>query len=319
MKALYKKNIFYKIWLKTKIMFLTNLLYIINKKEEKIFKNLKDEFFSIYQGFKKYDISKYLIAAWDKNIIDLENLILTNLNFNFLNNPIIQKTMFVNCSSWIDVELKYLKQRINDKKLKYLLRENAVGAPPISNYKYLTSGNSIHMLYHLERFIDSTKCNLNKINSVVEWGGGYGNFARIFFKLIRGCTYVMIDLPLFSVLQWIYLKVAVGRDKVNIIKSVDDKIVKNRINILPVCFLDYFNIDCDLFISTWALSESNAYSQQCVREKGWLESNHLLLGYQSKSKKFPFAEEIMRYVHTKDDNIIFEDIDFLPGNKYIFK
>jgi len=79
--------------------------------------------------------------------------------------------------------------------------------------------------------------------------------------------------------------------------------------------LDKFSLNGDLFISTWAITESSKYSQDYVIKLNWFNCNHILLNYYSKSTEFP---NYLIHKIEKDKEFIIENIDFLPDNKYAF-
>ena len=283
-----------------------------------IFNELKKQFSRNFDRARNDDLDKYIIDEWRENVKLIEKDLLKNLRFDFLRHSVITKTMFVGNKPWTSKELKYIENNLSAKDMADLAAEDYIGKPIIINWKYLTSSNTIHHLYHLVRFINRTQCDLNKINTIIEWCGGYGNFAKIFWRFRKAnCTYVIIDLPVFSCLQWIYLGSIFGKEKIHFIGSPIGEIIDGKINILPLSFLEKFKLNCDLFISTWAISESSIFAQDYVVNQGWFNSPHLLLAYQNNSEKFPTAGRIENLTDKK--NIFIEDISFLPGNKYIFR
>lgn len=311
------KKLFYLIY-RIKSGILISVIAFKKFHQRKNFNALKREFFSNLSRFKSNNFNKYIIAEWHDNLKAIEKDLLENLRFDFLKHPVISKTMFVGNKPWVAGELKHIENKLPLKKISNLLAEDYIGKPVISNWKYLTSSNSIHHLYHLVRYLEKTHCDLKKINAIIEWGGGYGNFAKIFWRFKKtNCTYVIIDLPVFSCLQFIYLSIVLGKDKINFIADPAEDIAEGKINILPISFLTQFKLKCDLFISTWAISESSAFAQNYAAEQGWFDSPHLILAFQSSNDKFPFAGRIVDLAGEK--NIISEDISFLPGNKYIFR
>lgn len=309
-----KEKIIYKI--KSKI--LINVVAFKKFYQKRNFNALKAEFIDIFKKVKNNDFDKYIIAEWQDNLKIAERDLMENLGFDFLRHPVIAKTMFIGNKSWVANELEYIESKLSPEKIKSLLAEDYVGKPVISNWKYLTSNNSIHHLYHLTRYLDKTHLDLEKVDIIIEWGGGYGNFAKIFQRMKKmACTYIMIDLPIFSCLQFIYLSSIFGKDKVNFIDNSNKKILEGKINILPISFLTQFKLECDLFISTWAISESSVFFQDFAAEQGWFDSPRLLLAFQETSKEFPFAGRINNLAGK--NGIISEDIYFLPGSKYIFR
>lgn len=302
-------------WAKSEI--LINLIGFRKSEQKEMFNQLKQEFLVDFGKIKNHGFDEYIINEWEKNLKIVEKYLLENLKFDFLRNPIISKTMFIGRKQWISEELEYIESKMPSEKIRALIIEDYIGKPFISNYKYLTSNNSIHHLYHLIRYLDKTSRNLKEIKTVIEWGGGYGNFAKIFWRLKKGnFTYIIIDLPIFSCLQFLYLSIVLGKDKVNFIVKESDSIVEGKINILPASFLNNFKLKCDLFVSTWAISESSEFSQNFAKEQGWLDSSYLLLAIQSNSKEFPFASRVEELAK---NNTFSEEISFLPGNKYIFR
>lgn len=102
------------------------------------------------------------------------------------------------------------------------------------NSKYLTSHNTVHHLYHLAYYQEKTGIDFRKINTVVEWGGGYGNLAKIFKRLVKkDNTYVIFDVPLLSCIEWLYLATIFGKGKVNVLTTSKGKIQKGKFNLIP--------------------------------------------------------------------------------------
>lgn len=211
--------------------------------------------------------------------------------------------------------MNYLERKVQKKKLKTLLLEDYVGVPILNNFKYKTSHNTIHHLYHIIKFLEITKSDLKSINTIIEWGGGYGNMAKLFKKLTENeITYIIIDIPIMCCIQWVYLSTIFSSEKINLIENINDSIKKNLINILPICFLENFNLNADLFISTWGLSESSKFSQDYLVKHNWFNSDHILLAYQDSNDVYPEADRIK--IFSEKFNLYTEKIDFLPGNYY---
>lgn len=287
--------------------------------QQKTFLHLRRRFPEIHNKLKAYDISRFTIPSWESFNAKFEEVFLPYPPFSFLNDPLIIETMFVTVGGdWMEKEILFLEQKISSRDLKLFLQEDYVGTPLLLNSKYLTSHTSIHHLYHLMKFIDKTQCDLSNIKTVIEWGGGYGNMAKIFSRLkANPSTYIIIDTPLFSCIQWLYLSSVLGEKNVKLLQTPEDRIDAGKINLLPLCFLNHQKLKADLFISTWALSESSQFSQDYVKDQHWFEADHLLLAYQDSSIDFPNAERIKEI--TTDTGAIIEDIEFLPGNHYAFR
>ena len=240
--------------------------------------------------------------------------------WGFLSNRALKDTMFVlGDSHWLNEQIKYLKKRV--KNYSDIVAEDSVGKPsllPPPNEK--TSHNTIHHLYHQEFFFDQAGIKASKISSVVEWGGGYGNFAKIWMRRFQKSdtvTYTIIDTSLFCTIQWLYLTSIFGKNTVNLLSSKDDKIIKGKINLVPLALLDHVKIKGDLFVSTWGLSESAKEAQDYVVKQDWFGAKHLLIGFQDSYTDLPYAERLGTLA--KKDGAKIYDIAFIPNNHYAIK
>jgi hypothetical protein len=308
----FKYFLFYKSQKKLKLL----SEYKIQKDR---YEKLKNEFLNNYLEIKKYDSNKFLNSSWLNFKEKIEKVMLPYPKFNFLSNPIILFTMFATAGgNWMRSQLKFLEERLNEKELYRLLVESPFGEPLILCEKYLTSHSSIQHLYSIERYFYKTNNKMEKIKSIIEWGGGYGNLAKIFIRKInKVITYIIIDIPIFSLIQYLYLSVILGEENVILLKSPDKKIVENKINILPLCFVESLNFNSDFFISTWALSESTKEAQDYVIEnRNFFEAKYLLLANQRSDSSFKYAENLNRIAN--DKKAISEEISFLKGNYYHF-
>lgn len=285
-----------------------------------IFYDLSERFADFYCKINNYDISRFTTHGWEEFNKLHERMFLPRPPFAFLRIPTVKNQMFVAIGGkWMHEEIDFLEKKVPGEKLKSLLQEDYCGDPILSSSKYLTSHNSIHHLYHLIRFSEKVDVDLKTINNVVEWGGGYGNTAKIFKRLNNTITYTIIDTPLFSCIQWLYLATILGEENVNFISEPKQCIQSKKINILPLCFIENNIHKTDLFIAEWSLSESSQYSQDYVESCNFFESKHFLLAYQESSDKVPLAGRVGAIAEKKGAKI--KRIDFLPGssNYYAFK
>jgi len=287
--------------------------------QKKNYESLKTKFNGFYNNLRKYDIHKFTTPSWNEYNNEIEPSFLPFPSFSFLNDPVIRSTMFVSSKvKWIREELKFIESSFSVSELRYLLLEDYIGMPELSNLRYSTSNTTIHHLYSISKFLHTTKCDLNEISTIVEWGGGYGNMAKILLRLIKKkITYIIIDTPLFSCIQWLYLASIHGSQNINLIQNSNDKIEPLKINLLPVFFIENYALRANLFISTWALSESSKSSQNFVAKSKWFNSEHILLAYQVSNPAFPDAGKIETLA--KDSGLNIERIQHKPGNSYAIK
>jgi len=302
----------------TKII--TRIFNLYNTKERKIF-HQNYLFYRRYYLSQKNKLTeksiRFLVSTWADHAKKIEDYFLNSFTINFFSHPVIMNTMFIK-SKWENLQLAYLETRYKNKELKKILYEEKFGCPTIASWKYRSSPNSIHHLNHLSLFEDKTKCSLKKIKNVIEWGGGYGNMARIFYRIKPNTTYTIIDMPIFIFIQAIYLSSIFGRNKINIITEPNQKIKNNFINLITLNEELLKNINFnrpDVFISTWGLSESNDFSQNIVERLNYFGSRYLLIGHQASSFTMPFAEDILKKID-KFEIVYHKKIPYIRGGNY---
>lgn len=282
------------------------------------FTELSQQFAPNYELIKTHDISRFVTPLWQGVNAQMEQVFSPAPAFNFLTNPTLKHQMFVEAGGrWLEEQLSFLEKKIPRNRLKTLLMEDLAGAPRLMNATYATSHTSIHHLYHLIRFADKTGCDFEKIDKVVEWGGGYGNMAKIFRRLKPNSTYCIIDTPIFSTLQWLYLSTVLGVENINLLRQPGDAVQSGKVNVVPLCFVDHLQLRADLFLSTWALSESSSVAQDYVISRRWFEADHLLLAYQDTSEAAPTAGRLGEIAACEGAATI--EIEFIPGNHYAFR
>jgi len=313
------KNYFYNL----KYGALTKLFIYNDKREGEIFYHNYLFFKQKYLGQKDFleePGQLFLLPAWADYNKKIKKYFLNDFSMNFLSQPVITETMFIK-PKWQKRQLKYLETKYPTAELKKLLLEDKFGQPIISSYRYRTSANTIHHLNHLALFADKTKGILKNVKNVIEWGGGYGNMAKIFLRINSNVTYTIIDSPIFIFIQAIYLSSIFGREKINIITKSKQEIKNNLINLIPLNPETIKNIDFgqpDIFISTWALSESNEFSQNIIEQLNYFNSKHLLIAHQSTSPTMPFADNIINKI-SKYEKLYHEKIPYIGGaNSYLF-
>ena len=143
---------------------------------------------------------------WSDNIKQVRRLALGGDLRHFLRWDVIRKAMFVGHDTWVVKELRHLKrQKAWNVRWHPGIKESPVGHPPPFIFCRGSSGNLVHHAYHLVRFEDLASTPLQKMDFVVEFGGGYGSMCRLFYQLGFSGTYVIFDLPEFSILQTYYL------------------------------------------------------------------------------------------------------------------
>lgn len=253
--------------------------------------------------------SQFVRPDWALRNHELERNLLPVPPADFLRHPAIRFQMFVD-DRYLPHELPYVRDRLSDEAL---LAEDAVGAPPtatVPGSSVHTSSNTVHQLYHLLRYEEATGRRLRDVDTVVEWGGGFGSLMRLLVRLHGGApTCVLIDTPVFSALQWLYLAAVLGEDRVVLHDTAPVRPVDNAVNVVPIGLVHAMEVDPDLFISNWALNESMPAAQRYVANRNWFGAESLLLAMHAGD---PFASTVLdagaRPVPLGD---------FMPGQYYL--
>lgn len=245
------------------------------------FERLRGQFADRYAALPRAGLSDLVEREWAQRNEALERDVLPAPPLEFIRHPSLLWSMFVS-ERYLRHEFPLVSASFGAATLARALPEDPVGGPllaPTPDGSSVTSANTVHHLYHLARFSAETGVDVAALGTVVEWGGGYGNLAKLFRRLHGGGpTYVVVDTPLFSCLQWLYLASVFGTDQVCLADAPGQPLRPGTINLVPVTLAASLAVAADLFVSTWALNESAPAAQDLVVGRDWFGAAHLLLG-----------------------------------------
>ncbi|AQT82141.1 hypothetical protein B1R94_27165 [Mycolicibacterium litorale] len=128
---------------------------------------------------------RYVRPDWVVRNTDLERDLLPVPPADFLRHPAIRYQMFVD-DRVVAHELPFIRQRLATDEL---LAEDRVGDPPtmvLPQSGVTTSSNTVHQLYHLLRYEEATGRRLCDVETVAEWGGGFGSLMRLLLAMHAG-------------------------------------------------------------------------------------------------------------------------------------
>jgi len=289
-------------------------------KQRPRFLELRKRFPAILESLSHGDISSFVTPLWSHFNQQASIALLPYPPFDFLRDDVVSHNMVVDArGSWLRTQRRFVEEQVDPQQLGPLLIEDCVGMPRLAIARYLTSHTMVHHLYHFLKFQQATNVDVAVVGTVVDWGGGYGNQAKIFKRLNPDATYFVIDTPLFSAMQWLYLSSVLGEEEVTIATD-PSLILQGKINLVPLGALKNLELSADLFVSTWALSESSRYSQDHVVGSQWFGARHLLLafqeGYEQEGLSLPDAGRVG--IAAAEAGAEVTSIPFLPGNHYAF-
>jgi hypothetical protein len=260
-------------------------------------------------------------AAWICNLNRLRELVINGNPRKFLRWDVIQKTMFVSSAPYVEEELRFLKSCPDwGNRWRGAIEESPAGHPfPFLSYPD-SSGNLIHHAYHLAQFEEKSGIRVDKMDYVLEFGGGYGSLCRLFHKLGFQGKYVIFDLPYFSALQQFYLKsLAIP------VHAVDGFITANK---GVVCLSELAQLNAilsndpteknSMFVATWSISEIPFYLRNEVLPMV-AKFKAFLIAYQDQFEEVNNTEFFSNWRETFDKEIVWKDwpIRHIPGNNYL--
>lgn len=234
-------------------------------------------------------------SLWDKNRAQLRSDILRKNPNDFINWDVIQNTMFYEAP-----EIEYINIACK-KSILEGVKENKVGYPKPYYLNLKTSGNLVHHAYSLHQISDFL--NHQSIDSIVEFGGGYGSMCRLLRNLDYFGRYTIFDLPEFLALQEFYLR---SVDK----KYINNTFFKNKLTDLKK-IKKY-----DLLIATWSLSECSLELRNEFLTS--IDCDCYLIAFQSEFEGINNMEYFKDFVNSmKSHQMKILAIDHLPNNYYL--
>ena len=207
------------------------------------------------------DQSPNAIDTWQQFLAQVSSRIKSEDLNRFLVWPEIKASMFVSNQRFVRSELYTLKS-LPDWKDRWFpaTRETNFGSPRVFVKDPGSSGNLIHHSYLVSRIENVLGQKVTNFDSVFEFGGGYGNMAKLFGQLGFKGDYFIYDFELFSAIQNWYLTSLGYRVENSILLNDED--ADHVIHCLSGD-LDSEGLGAQLkssnclFLATWSLSETS--------------------------------------------------------------
>lgn len=270
-----------------------------------------------YAQHSQIKISPELIhESWSQNIADLESYFVGQMNEDFISNRVINGTMVFTNREAHELEMKNISAAFDKKWTEEIISKGLNTAFLVGKSRRSTLINSAHHLHHLMRFEQVTGRKIRDIGSAVEFGGGYGNMARVVENIGSCRTYSIVDLLLFSCIQYVFLSTVAGEGQV---AFADGNAGENaKFLLYPLFSADsQMNMRGELFLSTWALSESTRATYEWVIACDWFGASNLLLAYHEHWQPW-HGNELEESLTNNGWRVAKEAIPFLPGSFYLF-
>lgn len=198
----------------------------------------------------------------------------------FLRWHVIRQTMFM-AEAWKECVDELTHDARWSSLWRSLIAEDRFGDPLPDPRLLESSGNRIVHAYHLQQLQKTTEIRFGALDTVVEFGGGYGNMCRLIRRLGFKGTYILFDLPEFLALQHFYLN-GVGNGAVYATDITHNTQGQNILLQSPdelKTLLSRVAHKNSLFIGTWSVSESPVSVREQILPLV-ADSTYFLFGYQ---------------------------------------
>lgn len=237
----------------------------------------------------------FVHPVWEDARRTFADLVEGDIPADFLSHPLVRHMFYrTGFGELQQIELDYLQA--TDPAFRRLCRpyrESRVGQPlqdcrpPIRG-----SVESLSKLYYLARI--SERIPIGDLRMIVDFGGGYGQMCHLFQQVVAPRpTIVLVDLPELLTLQYLFLRASSSAPTVGH-TTLPIQLRPGAANLVPVQLLADTGIRCDLFLSTFALSETPTRMQQFVVESGFFGASSLYVTGQNTGdelwRNYEFAE-----------------------------
>lgn len=220
------------------------------------------------------------LGEWEGFTNKIKNHLATKDISTFMSWDVLINTMIAGVD---EVEVDYIRKHWDywfDKISESSLQPNSHRVYPSS------SSNNLHHAYSLQIMMDNLGVKLSEFSMVTEFGGGYGNTARLFRKCGFNGEFIIYDIPELCRIQDYYLKQNSISDIT--LLSGDDK-------------LTFIKAD-SLFLGLWSISETPIDTRQFyVNNLKMLEHDNIFIAMGD----FFYSENNMEWLN----NIIIPELE----------
>ena len=135
-------------------------------------------------------------------------------------------------------EKEYIAQNTSHSNWNEIVRYSGIGNGKTSQHLPGVLVNTLHQYYHLTKFENMSGKDIRDYDTIIEFGGGYGDQCLLINKIKPDINYHIIDLPELHQIQKFYLD---GNNISNYKQISADELPENT--------------GKTIFFSFWALSE----------------------------------------------------------------
>lgn len=237
--------------------------------------------------------------AWMKYCNQLRRSIADRDPANFLRWKFIRRSMCLTNHPFLLVELRYLRSLPDwTDRWEPALADPWVGNPIPFLFARKTTGNTIHLAYHLAQWERASGCKVNDLSTIVEFGGGFGGMTRLARVLGFNGRYVVYDLPPFTALQRFYIS------ECGIEAETSSEISS----------LETGHEGDGLFVACFSWSETPLDTRSFI-ESIARQHRHLLVGYQQRFRGIDNRSYFLNWTESTEHY----EIGHTPGSWYLLR
>ena len=270
----------------------------------------------------RVDLAPFVTPMWREHYEHAEEQFLRG-NPYLLQDSLMQYAIFLSMGGVFQrKQIPFLESVRPRDELRWLLREDPWLKPNITHAGYESSENLINHLTHVVSFEEKTKSHFRDFSRIVEFGGGYGGFARLCRRITPNSTHIIMDLPVFLFIQAYFLKNTFGASAVHILAKPGARIESGKINLVAIGTPEVEAIASaqnDLFVATWSLSDANQFTQDYVFARSYFQARMLLFGYRHYDRPNPRQPCSDSLRETANYSVVYRGETFWsPLNHYFF-
>lgn len=235
---------------------------------------------SLKKQFTAHELNQHASTYWNSQRAILHHILSSPFNANLWHEKFLHQNMIRGGRSQAqNFELCFISYCLSDSIKKLILSYKDVNLSGVSQEcpELACSTNTLGHLFYVGKILEKAQSNTIKINTICEFGAGYGNLARIFKSLLPAATIILLDLPEFLALQYYFLKLTLP--DAHIILHAEKPVLfqAQAIHLVPVYFAHQLEYKTDLFVSTFALSEAPHYTQHIIANKKFFNASCVYL------------------------------------------
>jgi hypothetical protein len=241
------------------------------------FRRARREAVTLYREWRSRPMPpEFVHPVWEDARLQFEDFVGTGVPFDFLHRQIVRHMMYrTGFGALEEHELAAITEGPDEiRRLCESYDESPVGMPIVDCESLGVSVSSLNKLYYFSRIAAAGR----SFSTIMDFGAGYGHMCHVFAQLIEPRpTFILVDLPELLALQYVFLK-ASGVPVVAHTTAGRTSITPGAANLVPIQSLvasDDGDLACDLFLSTFALSETPAPLQQLIAERRFFSASSL--------------------------------------------